>query len=81
MIGYQNACSIILIALIATGPALAQSRNGNVWDGFAHQPNPSVVRDNEKAKGVLASPQEQTRRDDILDRLGRQLLERSNNGR
>jgi hypothetical protein len=79
MIGYRRVYSLMFIALVIAGPALAQSpRNGNVWNGVAHQPNVPVVRSDEKAKGILASPQEQLRRDDVLDRLGREMLERSN---
>ena len=76
MIGYQRVC-IILIVLLTAGPAVAQSRNGNVWGGVAHQPSASGVRSDDKAKGILASPQEQTGQGDILDRLARELLERS----
>ena len=77
MIGCERLYSVILIALLTAGPAAAQSRNGNIWGGVAHQPNAPSVRSDEKAKGILASPQEQTRQDDILDRLARELLERS----
>lgn len=76
MIGYRCVCSAILIALMTAGPAVAQpaSRNGNVWDNVAHQPNPSIVRDNEKARGILASPQEQARQDETVEHLLRELL-------
>jgi hypothetical protein len=74
-------CSGILIALMTAGPAVAQSRNGNVWGGVAHQPSAPSVRSDEKVKEILPSPQEQTRQDHILDRLGRDLLERSGSSR
>lgn len=78
MIGYRRLCSVILIALTTAGPAVAQSRNGNVWHGVAHQPNNSVVRGDEKARGIAASPQAQPgQEEDILDRLAREMLERS----
>jgi hypothetical protein len=82
MIGNRCLCSVILIALMtAGGPAVAQSRNGNVWGGVAHQPSAPSVRSDEKVKEILPSPQEQTRQDHILDRLGRELLERSGSSR
>lgn len=79
MIGYRCLCSVILIALTTASLAVAQpaSRNGNVWDNVAHQPNPSAVQADEKARGILASPQEQAKRDEIIDRLAREALERS----
>ena len=77
MIGYRRLCSVILIPLMTAGPAMAQSRNGNVWHGVAHQPNNSVVRGDEKARGIATSPQEQPTQEDILDRLAREMLERS----
>ena len=77
MSGSRLVYGVILIALMTAGPAAAQSRNGNVWDGVAHQPNAPNIRSDERAKGILASPQEQTRQDDILDRLAREMLERS----
>lgn len=78
MSSYRGVCSVILIALVTAGSAAAQSRNGNVWDGIAHQPNALSIRSHEQAKGIDApSPQEQTEQDDILDRLARQMLERS----
>ena len=85
MIGNRRLCGGILIALMTAGPAVAQSRNGNVWNGVAHQPSAPSVRSDEKVKEILpspqASPQEQTRQDHILDRLGRELLERSGSSR
>jgi hypothetical protein len=85
MIGNRCLCSGILIALMTVGPAVAQSRNGNVWGGVAHQPRAPSVRSDEKIKEILpptqVSPQEQARQDPILDRLGRELLERSGSSR
>jgi len=85
MIGSLCLCGAILIALMTAGPAVAQSRNGNVWGGVAHQPGASGVRSDEKVKEILPSPQassqEQRRQDPILDRLGRELLERSGSSR
>jgi hypothetical protein len=67
----------VLIALMTAGhPAVAQpaSRNGNVWGGVAHQPNLPIVRRDEKARGILAPPQEQARWNAIVDRIARELL-------
>jgi len=82
MIGNRRLCSGILIALMTAGPAVAQPRNGNVWDGVAHQPSAPSVRSDEKVKEIHPSPQERTRQqDDVLDRMGRELLERSGSSR
>jgi hypothetical protein len=85
MIGNRRLGGGILIALMTAGPAVARSRNGNVWNGVAHQPSAPSVRSDEKVKEILpspqASPQEQTRQHHILDRLGRELLERSGSSR
>ena len=49
MSGSRLVYGVILIALMTAGPAAAQSRNGNVWDGVAHQPNAPSIRSDEKA--------------------------------
>jgi len=79
MIGYQGVCSGILILLMTAGAAVAQEapRNGNVWNGVAHQPNPSTVQSNKEARGVVASPQDQMRQDDAVESLARELLRKS----
>ena len=76
MIVYQRVCGAILIALLTAGPAVAEpaSRNANVWDGVAHQPNPAIVHDQEKAAGFQPSSQEETKQDDVVERLARELL-------
>ena len=82
MIGNRRLCGGILIALMTAGPAVAQPRNGNVWDGVAHQPSAPSVRSDEKVKEIHPSPQERTRQqEDVLDRMGRELLERSGSSR
>jgi hypothetical protein len=66
----------ILIAMMISGSALADppERNGNVWNGLAHQPTRSVVQEREKASGS-AAPQEEKREDEAVDLLARKLLE------
>jgi hypothetical protein len=77
--GYQRVCSVIFISLMTAGAAMAQQapRNGNVWDGVAHQPTRFTVENDEKARGVAASPQDQKRHDDAVESLARELLRNS----
>ena len=76
MIANRRVCGVILISLMAAGPAVAQQapRNGNVWNGVAHQPSLSSIQNDEKARGIVASPQEQKRQDDAVESLARELL-------
>jgi hypothetical protein len=76
MIVYKLVGSAMVIALMTTGLAVAEppSRNGNIWGGVAHQPTPSIVRSQEKAAGLQPSPQDETRQDEAVERLGRELL-------
>lgn len=68
---------VVLVAIIASGSTQADppSRNGNVWDGVAHQPARSDVQEREKAAGFAAS-QEGKREDEEVARLARKLLKR-----
>ena len=67
----------MLIAIMISGSALADppERNGNVWNGLAHQPTRSVVQERERAAGSTAAPQQEKREDEAVDLLARKLLE------
>jgi hypothetical protein len=47
----------------------APTRNGNVWDGRAHQPT-TGVRQQERAAGVAPSEQQQRALDRDVEQLG-----------
>ena len=79
MIATRRVCGVLLISLMTAGPAMAQQapRNGNVWDGVAHQPSRSTVQNEEKARGIVAPPQDQKRQDDAVESLAREVLRNS----
>ena len=66
------------VALVLNGlPAAAQTpppRNGNIYDGTAHEPNPSAVHQNERAAGVMPSASVQKKERNTVEQLDRQLL-------
>jgi hypothetical protein len=64
MISFRSFVGIsVIVATFATWPVLGQSaaeppsRIGNIWDGRAHEPDPSAVENNLKAKGFALTPQ------------------------
>jgi hypothetical protein len=71
------AVTALLAALLPPGLALAQARNGNVWDGRHHEPEAGTVRANERAAGIAPSQQQQTEQNQTLDQIGRQLTEKA----
>jgi hypothetical protein len=76
MRAFRHMCKTILIALATSNLAQADqpSRNGNVWDGVAHQPSQSIIQEREKAAGFQASPGREKRDDEAVDALARKLL-------
>ncbi len=50
------------------------ARNGNIWDGRAHEPVPSEVQQQERAAGIVPSPRQQQATDDELERTYWKLL-------
>ncbi len=50
---------IAVLAFWAAYPAQAAppAREGNIWGGVDHEPNATVVHQDERAAGVLPSPQ------------------------
>jgi hypothetical protein len=72
---------IRLVVYLATFSVLASygvqaqpAREGNIWDGADHDPNPAIVHQKEKAAGVLPSPQEQQRLNNSVERTAKELL-------
>jgi hypothetical protein len=74
-----RSTSIVLavLAFAAAWPAQAEppAREGNIWGGIDHEPNPAAVHQDEKAAGLLPSPQEQQRLNDEVERTARKLLD------
>lgn len=69
------------LILGAAAPALANgppSREGNIWDWRAHQPQQGAVSAKEHAAGIAQAPQARDRTMQELDRLNRELLSRGN---
>lgn len=73
----HGAAMALLVASLTPGLAFAQARNGNVWNGRAHEPDAGNVIANERAAGIAppAAQQEQENRD--LDRMGQMLTEKA----
>jgi hypothetical protein len=74
----HGAAMALLVALSAPGLGHAQARNGNVWNGRAHEPDAGSVGANERAAGIAppTAQQEQESRD--LDRMGQALTDKAN---
>ena len=73
---YPLVYSILPIVLTTSSLAVAEPayRNGNVWDGVARQPTRSAVQEKEGAAGLRSSPLNEINRDEVVERLARQLL-------
>ena len=56
------------------------ARIGNIWGGFDHQPTESQVQSAERASGVAPSAQEQRREEEIVQKLGQELLKSAGAG-
>ncbi len=86
MISFRSFVGIsVIMANFATWPVLGQSaseppsRIGNIWDGRAHEPDPSVVESDLKAKGFALTPQRNRVVTDEVEELYQRLI-RSENG-
>ena len=72
-----------ITAFIAAGllavpaAAFAQARNGNVYDGTAHEPVPGTVRQDERAAGIAPSQQTLQSWDQTLGAIDRQLTQQT----
>jgi hypothetical protein len=70
----------IVMAVVIAGPAFGQavreppSRIGNVWDGRAHEPDPSSVDSSLKALGYAPKPQTERIETDEVEGLYQQLM-------
>ncbi|CAH2598601.1 conserved exported protein of unknown function [Rhodovastum atsumiense] len=64
----------LLLPAVATGQP---ARNGNVWDGTAHQPGATGVEDSQRRAGVAPSDAQARQEEQDLDRIGRQLNDRA----
>ena len=49
------------------------TREGNIWSGAAHEPNPTATIAREKGAGIALSPKAQRRQNNIVEQLDRQL--------
>ncbi len=74
--GYASA---LLAGLLLAIPAGAQpARNGNVYNGTAHQPAPGPVHGNESAAGVALPQQQEQQRNKEVETLNKQLTDKAN---
>jgi hypothetical protein len=85
MISFRSVYGIaVLVANFGVWPVLGQpaaeppSRIGNIWDGRAHEPDPSAVESDLKAKGYAVSPQENRGVTDEVEDLYQQLIQDEN---
>ncbi len=53
------------------------TRNGNVYNGTAHEPNPSATTQQEQSTGVALSPQQQQQQTGTLEQLDKQIQQRA----
>jgi hypothetical protein len=81
MISFRSFLGLsVLMATFATWPVLGQSaaeppsRIGNIWDGRAHEPNPSAVESDLKAKGFALTPQRNQVVTDEVEDLYQRLI-------
>ena len=59
--------------LVASPRCYGQAANGGIYNGMAHEPNPSVVLPEERRAGVAPDAAQQQNRTTV-DRLGNRLL-------
>lgn len=74
-----------LALLVAPTLAVAQQnappqRLDNIWDGKSHQPPPDELRQREQAAGLRGSQTQQRARDEEVNALDKQILERARQG-
>ncbi len=75
-LGYASS---LLAGLLLAVPAAAQpARNGNVYNGTAHEPAPGPVHGNESAAGVALPPQKAQQQNNELESLNKQLTDKAN---
>ncbi len=65
-----------LLGVLALHFAAAQAQpaqNGNVYNGTAHEPNPSATQQQEQSAGVGLSQQQQQQQTNTVEQLDKQL--------
>jgi hypothetical protein len=69
-------CAAMLVLAVAM-PTRADPvvRNGDIWDGRDHDPNPATVHQEERAAGILPSRQREEQLDEEVERTARELLD------
>jgi hypothetical protein len=75
----------LAVWLVALAPTIAAAqtarngpaRNGNVWDGKAHQPTAADVTGRERQSGIAPPDPHARAQQEDLDRMGRQLTDRA----
>ena len=75
--GHWIGIALAAVVAVAPGAAIAQgqvpAREGNIWGGVNHEPNPAQVGPQERAAGLDAPGSAQEQNDDV-DRLYRSLM-------
>ncbi|HEY2134063.1 MAG TPA: hypothetical protein VGH36_14000 [Acetobacteraceae bacterium] len=61
----------------ASDPAAVPDRNGNIWGGFAHEPNPSAVLRKEQDEGIAPSHHQTESIDRQLEEEEQQLIRKA----
>ncbi len=71
---------VAVVVLVIAAAALVQpARNGNVWNGRAHQPAAGVA-ESEAAAGVAPTDETVRRQDRDLNTMGRRLIDKARQG-
>ncbi|MBV9653214.1 MAG: hypothetical protein JOZ42_01490 [Acetobacteraceae bacterium] len=72
------AAALLLPSLAPAQPAQAPpSRNANIWNGEAHEPNPSGVESRERRAGIAPDSQQQQQLNNEVEKLDRKLERRA----
>jgi hypothetical protein len=67
--------SVTLLLPAASGAQTA--RNGNIYNGTAHEPSPGPVHSDEKAAGVALPPNQAEQQTNEVESLDKQLTEKA----
>jgi len=70
---WARSCCLAAAILALPAAAFAQARNGNVYDGLAHEPAAGPVRQDEQAAGVAPSQGTANAENRELENLDQQL--------
>jgi hypothetical protein len=61
----------------ASDPAAVPDRNGNIWGGFSHEPNPGAVLRKEQDEGIAPSHQQTESLDRLLEEQEQELIRKA----